>query len=53
MKLLPKMISSLQEADQEVDLLFRDYLKAGDADQNSKPVQEFRKAHSAIQILHL
>ena len=49
MKLLPKMISSLQEADQEVDVLFRDYLKEGDADPNSKAVQEFRKAHAAIQ----
>jgi len=49
MKQLPKMISSLQEADQEVDVLFRDYLKEGDADPNSKAVQEFRKAHSAIQ----
>jgi RNA polymerase primary sigma factor len=49
MKLLPKMISSLQEADQEVDVLFRDYLKEGDADPNSKAVQEFKKAHTAIQ----
>jgi RNA polymerase primary sigma factor len=49
MKLLPKLISSLQEADQEVDVLFRDCMKEGDTDSNSKVVQEFRKAHSAIQ----
>jgi RNA polymerase primary sigma factor len=49
MKLLPKMISSLQEADQEVDVLFRDCMKAGDPDPNSKAVQEFKKAHAAIQ----
>jgi RNA polymerase primary sigma factor len=49
MKLLPKMISSLQEADQEVDLLFRASIKAGDPDPNSKAVQDFKKAHAAIQ----
>jgi RNA polymerase primary sigma factor len=49
MKLLPKMITSLQEADREVGALFRDYLKEGDEDPNSKAVQEFKKAHSSIQ----
>jgi RNA polymerase primary sigma factor len=49
MKTLPKMISSLQEADQEVGSLFRESLKQGDSNPESKAVQEFKKAHAAIQ----
>jgi RNA polymerase primary sigma factor len=49
MKLLPKMISGLQEADREVDSLFAKCMKEGDSNPNGKAVQEFRKAHAAIQ----
>ncbi len=49
MKLLPRMISSLQEADKEVDTLFAKCLKEGGTNPNSKAVQEFKKAHAAIQ----
>jgi RNA polymerase primary sigma factor len=49
MKLLPKMITSLQEADSEVDSLFAKCLKEGNSNPESKASQEFRKAHAAIQ----
>ncbi len=51
-KLLPKMITSLQEATDETTELYQRFLKSGEADTVSKVYPDFKKAHAAIQKLY-
>ena len=49
MKLLPKMISTLEEGAREASGFYSGFLAAGGKNFESKPYLEFRKAHGALQ----
>ena len=49
MKLLPKMISTLDEGAKEASDFYNGFLTAGGKSLESKPYLEFKKSHSAIQ----
>jgi RNA polymerase primary sigma factor len=49
MKLLPKMISTLEESATDATKLYKQHLASGQSEANSKAAQEFRKSHAGIQ----
>ncbi len=49
MKLLPKLISTLTDAEEEANKLYRQFLKSGDSESGSKVYPDFKKSHAAIQ----
>jgi len=49
MKLLPKMISSLEEGSKEAAESYKSFLSAGGKNVESKPYLEFKKSHATLQ----
>jgi RNA polymerase primary sigma factor len=48
-KALPKLISSTEESLKEVSDLYKKFVASGSKSQESKPYQDFKKAHNALQ----